>query len=396
MEDGQRVRKSIVLIMSLALMALGAANMRASTGLESGSIRVALLSDPSSAFMVQGILVSFSDLVVLDVIDVLISTPSLSTLLNYDAVLVWSSLLPFFDSVALGDVLADYVDVGGGVVLATTVWFDPFIGLGGRIMADYSPFVRAGNPVFASASLGVYDVGHPIMEGVSSVTGYTRDNVTLTAGAELVAEWSDGYPFVATKGSVVGMTLLPVEWSGDAPILAHNALLWSVPELVLELVPASGFASSTIVGSGGFAGNSRINVTWDDAPVPTVPQVITTDVYGNFTAIISVLTPNDPGPHVVNATDEFGRSGWATFTVVDMTGPTGPQGVQGPTGPAGPQGERGATGLTGPEGVQGEQGEQGPAGVVALESVAVVAVPSIVAIVVAVYALMKVRPPKTP
>jgi hypothetical protein len=389
------VRKSIVLTVALAvLMALSAVNIRASVGLESGSIRVALLDGPDP-IMVLDYLVPFSDLVVVDIIDVSMSTPSLSTLVNYDAVFVWSCWIPFFDSVALGDMLADYVDVGGGVVLATA-WMDSFFGLGGRIMADYSPFVRAGNPAIKSASLGAYDADHPIMEGVSSVTGYTRDNVTLTAGAELVAEWSDGYPFVATKGHVVGMTLWPMEWSGDAPTLVHNALLWSV-QPALTLVPAVGFASTTIVGSGGFAGNSRIvNVTWDGVPIPTVPQVITTDVYGNFTAIISVLTPNDPGSHVVNATDEFGRSGWTTFTVIDMTGPvgpTGPQGVQGETGPAGPQGVQGATGPTGPE---GEQGEQGPAGVVPLESVAVVAVPSIVAIVVAVYALMKARPPKQP
>ena len=45
-------------------------------------------------------------------------TPDLRLLADYDAVLVWSSWLRFHDSIALGDVLADYWDAGGRVVLA--------------------------------------------------------------------------------------------------------------------------------------------------------------------------------------------------------------------------------------------------------------------------------------
>jgi hypothetical protein len=191
---------------------------------------------------------------------------------------------------------------------------------------------------------------------------------------------------------VVGMTLFPPpeEWTGDVPTLVHNALLWSVPERVVQLTPATGFASTTIVGSG-FVSFSQVTITWDGTPIPTVPQLVLTDASGRFTAIISVLTPNTPGPHVVNATDVYGRSGWTTFTVVDMTGPQGPEG---PEGDEGPQGAQGPTGATGEQGPKGDQGEQGPAGVVPVESIALVSVPSIVAIIVAVYALMKVRPPR--
>lgn len=387
------MRKLTGLFAVLALVALIAANVRVSTGLTSGSVQVALLAaDSSNVAGVQAYLSAFSDFVLVTTFDVSSITPSLATLLNYDAVLVWSNSM-FLNPVALGDVLADYVDVGGGVVIATFAFYGPSYGLEGRIMADYSPFVQAGPNLYSDANLGVYDAEHPIMNGVTAVSGYYRDNVTMTTGAELVAEWSDGYPFVAAKGRVVGVTVHPGTatshpWTGDVPTLFHNALLWSVPDPVLELVPAVGFASTTIVGSGGFAGNAVVNVTWDGTLIPTVPQVIKTDIYGNFTAIISVLTPTDPGPHVINVTDTSGRSGWATFTVVDMTGPAGPQGVQGATGPAGPQG------ATGPTGSQGEQGEPGASGVFPVESAAVVAVPSIVAIVLAVYALMRVRPPK--
>ncbi|MDH7564379.1 MAG: hypothetical protein QHH24_05835 [Candidatus Bathyarchaeota archaeon] len=232
------------------------------------------------------------------------------------------------------------------------------------------------------------------MDGVSTISEYFRDNVTLTAGAELVAEWSDGTPFVATKGSVVGITLFPssLQWTGDVPNLIHNALVWAVPQPALVLVPDTGFASTTIMGSGGFAGNSRITVTWDGTPIPTVPNTLTSDLYGNFTAIISVLTPNEPGPHIVNATDEYGRSAWAVFTVVDMTGPQGPQGPQGATGPQGSQGPQGPQGPEGATGPQGLQGETGPAGEVSLVYIVAPIGLSVVAIILAAYAVAKKKP----
>lgn len=147
----------------------------------------------------------------------------------------------------------------------------------------------------------------------------------------------------------------------------------------ITLVPDTGFASTTVVGSG-FAPNSEITITWNGTFISTVPSALTTDQYGNFTTIIGVLTPNDPGNHMVNATDELGNSAEVTFTVIDMTGPQGEQGLQGETGPQGEQGE------TGP------QGETGSPGAVPLEYVAIPTIPSIAAIVLAAYALVRKKP----
>jgi hypothetical protein len=82
----------------------------------------------------------------------------------------------------------------------------------------------------------------------------------------------------------------------------------------LELVPATGIAATTLVGSG-FAPNSRISVTWDDTPIPTVPSPLITDGYGNFTVIISVLNQTTSGSYTVKAIDEIGTEATATFTV---------------------------------------------------------------------------------
>ena len=50
-------------------------------------------------------------------IDAVGQTPTLADLLPYDGVLTWSNA-SFQDSIALGDVMADYVDAGGAVVVA--------------------------------------------------------------------------------------------------------------------------------------------------------------------------------------------------------------------------------------------------------------------------------------
>jgi len=103
----------------------------------------------------------------------------------------------------------------------------------------------------------------------------------------------------------------------------------------LSLVPDTGFEATTILG-GRFAANSAVTITWDGTPIPTVPSHLTTDSNGNFTAIISVLTPTDPRLHNVAATDQEGNKAEATFTVVDATGPPGEKGEAGLKGEPAP------------------------------------------------------------
>jgi len=146
-----------------------------------------------------------------------------------------------------------------------------------------------------------------------------------------------------------------------------------LPPLALSVTPDSGFASTTITGSG-FDADSAITITWDGTPIPTVPHPLTSDSNGNFTAIISVLVQNDPGIHNVTATDEGGNTAQATFTVMDMTGPAGIDG---------------ATGEQGPAGIDGATGEQGPAGPVELLWAATIL--AIAAICLAAYTLFGKR-----
>ena len=138
-------------------------------------------------------------------IDLAVGTPTLDELLAFDSVLVWTNTTPQSTD-AFGDVLADYVDAGGGVVVAvfanssTTTNRD----IGGRWRAnpDYEVIVpRSGNQSGA-ASLGtILEPDHPIMDGVTTFFGGTssfRPRVTtLNPGARAIAEWDDGRVLVA-------------------------------------------------------------------------------------------------------------------------------------------------------------------------------------------------------
>lgn len=163
----------------------------------------------------------------------------------------------------------------------------------------------------------------------------------------------------------------------------------------IELYPDSGFSTVTIYGEGFYGG--EISIYWDGTQVPTVPTVITPTlideknrIYG-FTAIISVLTQNEPGEHTIEARDEEGGRASAEFIVIDMTGPEGPkgeEGADGATGSAGPAGEQGPAGEPGPTGEPGEPGPQGETGPGAGMSIIAIIL-ALAAIVLAIFGRLK-------
>lgn len=130
----------------------------------------------------------------------------------------------------------------------------------------------------------------------------------------------------------------------------------------ITLTPSSGFAATTVSGTGFLRG--EVFIYWAGTRLPTVPtSVVPTDTkLGTFTAIITVPTQTKPGEYLVTAQDQYGTNASATFKVIDMTGPQGPQGTAGSSGPQGPSGLQGPTGAPGPRGEPGPQGPQGPPG----------------------------------
>jgi hypothetical protein len=134
--------------------------------------------------------------------------PDLPTLQQYQGVLVWSNY-PFFDAHEYGNLLADYVDGGGGVVVAalatgqangfTTTW------LSGRwTTGSYQVLIPDGDFIYGTATLGtVLEAHHPVMQGVQVFHGGSASarsmNTTLSSGSRRIANWSDGSVLVAVN-----------------------------------------------------------------------------------------------------------------------------------------------------------------------------------------------------
>ncbi len=234
-----------------------------------------------------------------DAINVSSTTPSLATLGQYDAVLTWSDL-PYQDSTALGNVLADYADAHHGVVEAATS-FVPGFDLGGRWgSGGYRPFTEG--PLAPRASLSLVPVisGHELLHGVSSVRGgsssYHSAPVTLGSASTLVANWTDGQPLVVvgsgpTGSRIVGLNFFPPSgavrgdlWDprSDGGRLMANALLDASnrypsanagPDQTLEATSPSG-VSFTIHGTGSDQDGDPITFEWSGAATATGASII--------------------------------------------------------------------------------------------------------------------------
>ena len=197
--------------------------------------------------------------------------PALGVLQTHDAVLVWGGvkLWGAAKNQQLGDVLADYVDGGGGVVVAT-------FGVGSN-GAEWTPTGRFSVPTYwclnpqnnqisGEQGLGVvYQPGHPLIEDVLTFDGGTssfRVVTTAVAGATLIADWTDGEPLIATKdvgcARRVDLNLYPPSSSvspgfwiaaTDGDEIMANALAW-----VAQPPPARFYCTAGVSAVGCQAG----------------------------------------------------------------------------------------------------------------------------------------------
>ena len=170
-----------------------------------------------------------------DLFDAFSGTPTLQQLQQYNIVYAFSNN-GWFDATAMGNVLADYQDAGGIVVVSTFAWDNrgPWL-LAGRWITDgYSPYNSTSQTNFTSNTANITQPGHPLMQGVSSLTSFFRDGVTLTGGAASVAVWTDGPPAVSyqthTGTTAVGINAYlgsnPQNFSGDWGRVIVNAGRW--------------------------------------------------------------------------------------------------------------------------------------------------------------------------
>jgi PEP-CTERM motif len=196
----------------------------------------------------------------IDTFDAGAGTPSLSLLQSYDAVLLgW--MWEIFDTTALGNVLADYVDAGGGLV---ETWYLGHLGPQGRwISGNYDPIFHSGiNTIYGSIGT-VHIPGHPVLQDVSAVSSrFTWPGYYPHPQAIVIADWQFGFDteVLAAElnvfpGRIVSLNTVAYSidaniftgWTGDVPILMANAVNYVSPAPVPEP------ATFTMFGIAGLA-----------------------------------------------------------------------------------------------------------------------------------------------
>jgi hypothetical protein len=257
-----------------------------------------------SAFVseIRALLMTFPDIATVDEFNAAVATPALTTLLQYDAVLLIIDF-PLQDTNAAGDVLADYVEQGGGVVMTLASFITGFE-VGGRFITDgYYPLSPGTGPE-GSAGLAGYDPAHPIMAGVQLVFGDLLGNTILEPGAQWVANWDNDVPFIATQGERIAAINVYVGdggyWFGDIPLILHNALSWAAGAGWLRAEPAQGVVaahSSANIAlvfdtNGVLEGSYSVNlrVAGNDPRTPEV--MVPINLLVDSTLVTAV---NDPG-----------------------------------------------------------------------------------------------------
>jgi len=155
-----------------------------------------------------------------DVFNARLRSPTYATLSKYNAILFFS--YHGFNQNVLGDLLAQYVDNGGGVVIGTY----SNCGRGNRLegrwcVGGYDPIALGSTSRVNSLTMAKSDANHPIMRGVRTFSGGVQSSHgdgNAHPGAKVIAEWSNGRPLVVEyskfAGTIVGLNFYPP--SGDA------------------------------------------------------------------------------------------------------------------------------------------------------------------------------------
>ncbi|OXA82004.1 hypothetical protein B0A65_01180, partial [Flavobacterium frigidimaris] len=272
-----------------------------------------------------------------DAININNSTPDLSTLQKYDAVLLYT-FGSALNSVQLGNTLAQYIDGGGGVVdAAYEATFSHILGAYDtdvyRVL-NTSYFEKHGQ-----VSLGTIDLpSHPIMKDVTSFNGGTdiprNDSNVLTPNSYVIARYNNNDLLVMAKENVgplavrrVCLNFFPPSstvsssyWNTatDGAKLMANALKWVGNRV--ELNQTAGLASGAVFPVGtitntfeytdanGDLQTCSFNVVVNDteAPVTDLPKLPTIIVKSSLASITApTATDNCSGAVTGTTTTTF-------------------------------------------------------------------------------------------
>ncbi len=213
----------------------------------------------------------------IETFDARAGTPTLDYLVNFHAALVFSEV-PFANPVGLGDVLAEYLRQGGGVVVVGGAlmngsevegeFADAYLPVTVGIKSEFEPNEILDNDPDEPETFNdvLQDVGHEWLKGpikgdiavygINSIDGGPSNTravgMTVRPGSEVAASWEDDIPLIVTRefsdpayGRAVAVNLWhwawaidlnldgipdyhPNGWQGDGDRALSSPLLWSM------------------------------------------------------------------------------------------------------------------------------------------------------------------------
>jgi hypothetical protein len=230
-----------------------------------------------------------------DLFDAFSGTPTVAQLQGYDIVVSFSNN-DYNDATAIGNNLATY-QAGGGIVVAFNFnWFGPPFGIQGTWLTADSPYNSPAPTRFSTDTLGTCTFA-PLCAGVTNLSAFFRQTLTLTGGASQAATWSDGASLIAYKGRAVGVNAYvgenPHMWSGQfAKVVANAGRFLSPPVCASPAKVWIGLANSDDVGikfdllatvyvNGAPVGSGQLNSVpggssgFNNASLQTIPVNLT-------------------------------------------------------------------------------------------------------------------------
>jgi subtilisin family serine protease len=204
------------------------------------------------------------------------------------------------DPAVIGDLLADYVDAGGKVIVNQFAYsYDAWQMQGRFIDENYGPFTPSTTDAVVDVSLGtILAPGHILLDGVSAVdySGYVQ-NVGLTPGATAVAEWSNGELFLAANQNAVALNVLPslgnggaFQWTGQLGTVLQNAVHYLSGPAFVTVTPVEGSVEpgasvdlTVTFDATGLANglhHASVDILSDDPSSPTTSVPVTLNVLG--------------------------------------------------------------------------------------------------------------------
>lgn len=164
-------------------------------------------------------------------------------------------------------------------------------------------------------------------------SAYVKTSVTVTctgysSNSVIRVIWDPGQPTETTvlggitsdTGSFTGNFKVPEAVNGnhfvtglDSNAVTATTTFTVVAHLILE--PSSGYVNEIVnVYGNGFSSVSNVTLKWDTSLLATTPQTVQTNTKGSFNA--SFQTPQAVvGAHTVEATDTYGVSASASFSI---------------------------------------------------------------------------------